>query len=412
MNTKTLLIAATLPIFFYGCSTKPAAQISTYASFTNDVEVSREFTAPSLKAKLEQNFPAGGRPRNIILLIGDGMGQGALEPASLAAHGDTRRLAMQQPPVAGLSTTHSHSSPVTDSAAAATAIASGVKVDNGNIEVSHEGAVLKPFAERARDAGKSVGVITTDSPAGGTPTPLFARQINRKMTQEIIADAATSRFDILVGNSETRTLFTSNNVNGTVRNLQKEMEDSGYTFVTSPGAFFAVPACGKVVAQINPDALSSDETTLSKITASAIEKLASDEDGLLLVIESWLPGKRGHGNNAKGTILGVMQADWVAKTAVEFAGAKGDTLVICTADHETGALAAIMSVADGSVPVVHYDGPGSENFSGVPRALSPSTEHLWPAFCHSRRGKAVSRRVQADRRGCRRKETQNRGRAA
>lgn len=379
MNINNFLIAATIFTLLQYGSTVTAAQDAATAPSANVPKVSREFIAPSLTTKLEQNFPADSKPRNIILIIGDGMGQGSLDLASLEAHSDTRSLVMQQLPVAGLSTTHSRSSSVTDSAAAATAIASGIKVDNGNIGVSHEGAVLKSFAERARDAGKSVGIITTDSLAGGTPAPFFAHQINRKMTPEIIADSATSKFDILVGNSDTRSLFTSNNVKDNVRNIQMEMENSGYTFVSSPEEFLAVPAGGKVVAQINPDTLSGEETMLSKITVSGIDKLASNEDGFLLVIESWLPDRHGHGNNAEGTILGVLQTDWVAKVAAEYAASKGDTLVICTADHETGAVSAVMSVAEGSIPVVHYAslahtgapvpiysyGPGAEKLSGV-----------------------------------------------
>ncbi|NLB69575.1 MAG: alkaline phosphatase, partial [Lentisphaerae bacterium] len=309
----------------------------------------------------------------------DGMGQGSLNLASLTVHGDTRKLLMEQLPVAGLCSTHSKSSAVTDSAASATAIACGTKVNNGNLGITPDDKVLVSVAENARDAGKSVGILTNDPISGATPAGFFAHQKKRDMTQEIISDAAASNFDILLGSSGTKKHFTSNNVTGTPRNLQQEMEEAGYVFVETVNEFLKVPAGKKTVAQIKFSEFASDEITLSEITASAIKKLSRNKKGFFMMVETALPDKHGHGNNKNGSILGVLQADWVVKVALDYAVANRDTLVICTADHETGALTALKSVVEGSEPVAHFAsgshsgvavpiysyGPGAEKFSGI-----------------------------------------------
>ncbi len=346
-------------------------------AITANWRVTQEFMAPTLSRPLVQ-IKTDKPPRNIILIIGDGMGQGAYDLTSLWAHGDTRRLVMQQLPVAGLCTTYSRSSSVTDSAAAGTAIACGQKVDNGILSMAPEGIKLKSIARFARELGKSVAIITSDPLHGATPSVFFANQEARGLAPEIIADAAGCGFDVLIGNADSRGLFIQNGKQPGQRNLQKEMETRGYQFIETPEAFTAVPEGARVVGQLEGKIFKTDEKALAKLTETAITRLSGDPDGFFMMVESTYPDKGGHGNDPNVTAMGTIHADWVAKVAVEYAAAHGDTLVICTADHETGELTAVLGTAAGAEPVIFYGGinhssapvpmysygPGAERFGG------------------------------------------------
>ena len=154
------------------------------------------------------------------------------------------------------------------------------------------------------------------------------------------------------------------------------MEADGYRFIDSPTAFSAVPDGIKVVGQIESRLFAEDDTALAKLTQTALARLARDEDGFLLVVESSYPDKGGHGNDPDVSIMGTVHADWVAQAAVAFAAARGDTLVLCTADHETGALFAVKGTAPDAKPVIVY---GSTNHSGTPvplYAFGPGAERF------------------------------------
>ncbi len=338
-----------------------------------DWKVFRKFDPPALSKPLVQNQSVKP-PRNIILIIGDGMGQGACDLTSLWTHGDTRRLVMQQLPIAGLCETYSLNSSVTDSAAAGTAIACGVKVNNGAIAMTPDGRKLKSVAKSAHELGKSIAIITSDPLAGATPAVFFAVQPARGQAAEIVADAAASDFEILIGNADTRGLFKQNGAEPHQRNLQKEMEERGYTFIETPEAFAAVPESGKVVGQVGSKVFKHDDAALSKLAGTAIERLSKDPDGFFMMVESTYPDKGGHSNHPDTTVMGTIHADWVAKVAVDYATEHDDTLVICTADHETGSLMATLGLASEGGPVIFY---GGTNHSGVPVpifAFGPSAE--------------------------------------
>lgn len=338
-----------------------------------ELKVSKTFSAPVLSAPLVQKESMKA-PRNIILVIGDGMGQGAYDLASLWAHGDTRRLVMQQLPIAGLCETYSLNSAVTDSAASGTAFACGEKVNNGAIAMTPSGKKLKSVAKSAREIGKSVGIITSDAICGATPAVFFAVQPARGMYSEIVVDAAASDFEVLIGSARTRGVFTQNGPADNQRNLQKEMEAKGYTFIETPEEFAAVSAANKVMGQVESKVFKDDDEALAKLAKTAIARLAQDPDGFFMMVESTYPDKGGHANDPTTSVMGTLHADWVVKAAVEYAAEHGDTLVVCMADHETGALMATQSVAPGSAPVIFY---GGTNHSGVPvpiYAFGPSAE--------------------------------------
>ncbi|MGI5868805.1 MAG: alkaline phosphatase [Kiritimatiellia bacterium] len=340
-------------------------------------KIDREFQAPSVQEPLVQRR-TGGTPRNVILVIGDGMGQGALDLTSLWVHGETNKLFLQQLPIQGRCKTASANSRVTDSAAAASAIACGEKVNNGSVAVTPDGRALKSVALFARGKGKAVGILTSDPLSGATPAGFFARQKARGMAPEIVADAAACGFDVLLGQAATRGLFLQNGQEPNQRNLQKEMEARGCRFVEDLEQFAAVPAGSRIVGQIESKRFTTDDRMLGKFARAAIERLAKNPNGFFMMVESTYPDTGGHSNDPTVSIMGTVHADWAVKAAVDFAQSRDDTLVICTADHETGGLKAVAAPDGSRTPDIEYGsvnhtadpvplgayGPGAERFEG------------------------------------------------
>lgn len=356
-------------------------------------QVKRQCFAPEIEREILKQPEAGSVPRNIILIIGDGMGWGAHDLTSLYVHGETRRMVMHQFPVVGLCETYSKNSPVTDSAASGTALSSGEKTNNGRIGMTHDEIKLKSIAKFALEMGKSVAIITDDALSGATPAVFYANQPSRRMADEIIADAAASGFDILIGNGNTRKKFTENGEESKQRNLQAEMEKAGYKFIETPEEFDAVPKGAKVVGQIQSKVFTASDDLLGKVAKTAMERLAENENGFFMMVECTYPDSGGHGNNPDTSAMGVVRTDWVAKFAAEFAAKHGDTLVVCTADHETGGINVIKSAAPETKPIVVYTtkshtgapvpvyafGPAAERFGGHINNIdiSRSMGELW-----------------------------------
>ncbi|NLB55849.1 MAG: alkaline phosphatase, partial [Lentisphaerae bacterium] len=142
---------------------------------------------------------AAPAPKNIILLIGDGMGFGQLTAAFHEYEAKGQSLVLSSMPVAGFSVTRSASSLVTDSAAGATALSSGSRTNNGVIALTPDGKQLKTILEIARDMGKSTGLTTTDRITGATPSGFVAHVKNRGMGEEIAGQIVASRINIAFG---------------------------------------------------------------------------------------------------------------------------------------------------------------------------------------------------------------------
>jgi len=354
----------------------------------------KTYAAPTLDAPLAEmtNAPA---PRNVILIIGDGMGPGALKLTSLYQHKAEGRLVMEQLPVASFCTTHSESSDVTDSAAAATAIACGHKTANSTLGMTAGTNRLVSFAEAARQGGRAVGLITSDAITGATPSGFYAHVMRRGACQEIAGFAAASGYNILIGNATGKAWFAPKDAGGQrtdARNVSDEMALAGYAVVENAEAFAQVPQDKRVLGFIDSKAL-GDEPALGQLTETALARLAKNDKGFFLMVECAITDSGGHGNNPELTVRGTLQVDWAVKRAVEFARKRGDTLVLVTADHETGGLNCAMSRTAPHRLVIHYTstshtgvpvcfyafGPGAQLFSGVidNTDIAKTIAHLW-----------------------------------
>lgn len=311
----------------------------------------------------------GQRPKNVILIIGDGMGRGAIGFTSTYCRGREKTLLIEQFPVATTCTTVSVEGKTTDSAAAATALATGSKTMNGMLglrarsDAERKSATrLVPFSERLHARGVSVGLLTNDPLFGATPSGFYAHVSGRGEAGKIAAQAAESGFEILIGNSATLQAFS-----------RDDMAAHGYVAATTPAELRAADPAAKVFGAID---FGDDEEGLSRGVAEVIRRLARNERGFFLMAESATPDHGSHSNIPMGTVMGVAQVDWMAKAALDFATARGDTLVLVTGDHETGGVNFAKGVS-GKVeitytttghterPVAFYAyGPGAERFEG------------------------------------------------
>ncbi|MCL2105400.1 MAG: alkaline phosphatase, partial [Kiritimatiellaeota bacterium] len=320
-------------------------------------------------------------PRNVILIIGDGMGPGALKLTSLYQHRADGQLVMQQLPFAALCTTYPLGADVTDSAASGTAFATGNKTKNGRIAMLPDGKPVVSVATEAKRAGRSVGIITTDTIHGATPSVFYAHSDGRGASQTIVNFLPDCGFDVLIGNTGGLKWFLPKNSNGTrtdQRNVLTEMTTKGYVQVSDIAGFRNAPADKPVLGFLELKTTLATESCVSELLETAVKRLEKNPKGFFMMVEGDLPDGGGHSNTPDRTILGTIQTDWAVRTAVEYARTSGDTLVLVTADHETGGLNANMSygtqemtilyttTSHTATPVALYAfGPGAHRFSGI-----------------------------------------------
>jgi len=272
-------------------------------------------------------------PKNIIFIIGDGMGPNDITLAEEHADGVYEfGLALNLIKNHGLATTYSASDEVTDSAASGTALATGVKTNNGYIGKDTKGNDIINMAEIARAAGKKVGIITDEVISGATPTAFTVHNISRSNTAELVNSMIEFKPDVLMGKDY-------NSVFMTLGEEEREIFENDYVvakkFIGFKGAMDSDPNCKKAFLGFlsGYSSIASDE--LSLCAELAFERLKNDK-GLFLMIESSGTDKYGHSNDIKGKLNSVVTLDRTVAAALKFMEKNPDTLLIITSDHETG----------------------------------------------------------------------------
>ena len=286
-------------------------------------------------------------PRNIVLFIGDGMST----PQRMVAEEFSRKagkgaLAMNAMKCQATTRTYSASSLVTDSAAAATAIACGAKTTNGFVGLDPAGNRLESLAEVARDAGKKVGIVTSVTINHATPAGFYAHRRNRSMLYEIGLDLVRSGFDLFMGGGLDGANSKTNSVAEYVGDLYECAATNGYVVCEGREGFEAVahlsPGDAKVWWRSGERALpyaidsdGDDTPRLPEITRRALEFLGDD---FLLMVEGGRIDWAGHANEAAANLRDMLELDDAVKVALEFQRTHPDTLVVVTGDHETGGM--------------------------------------------------------------------------
>lgn len=311
-------------------------------------------------------------PKNIILFIGDGMGPAQVTAGKIAKG----TLEMERCPVTALVTTWAADYLVTDSAAGGTAMSTGVKTKNGMIALDPSGTRLKTVLEFAKEKGKSSGLVATSAVTHATPASFAAHVLSRNQYEEIARQLSVSDVDVLFGGGLAH--FSSTNEPPCLPDLEARM-----TVAKTTEAFRALGTPEKAAALLypgHPPVAAKRSVPLAELTAKAIEILSLDEDGFFLMVEGSQIDWMGHNNDGTNLVAEVVDFDNAVGVGLDFAEQAGETLVIVTADHETGGFAVLggsveMQTVDKTgfvhgghtasmVPLFAF-GPGSEDFGGI-----------------------------------------------
>lgn len=292
------------------------------------------------------------QPRAIILLIGDGMGEAQRTAARWQAVGQSGQLAMDTMPVSGWSHTGSADNPITDSAAAGTALATGFKTNNGMISIDPYSNTLTTILEQAQDRGMAVGLVTTVQMAHATPAVFASHVLSRNEMTEIASQMIDQQVDVLLGGGEDE--FLPNTEAGCYpqpgertdgRDLISETVTAGYSYVCTPSAFAAVP-----ITTTHLLGLFADEgmtrpfsPTLAQMTQKSIDILSQDPEGFFLMVEGGQIDWACHANDAANAITDTVDFDAAVAVAQAYAATNPNTLVIVTGDHETGGMSVSLS---------------------------------------------------------------------
>ncbi len=316
--------------------------------------------APVATYTPENNFPVGSKPSNIVLMIGDGNGLAQLSAARMANGGE---LSITHIPTLGLVNTAAADDQVTDSAAAGTAMATGVKTNNRSIGVDPAGQPLPTLVEILSAEGYQTGLITTDAIDGATPAAFYAHTDERDDSEKIIADLAASDLGFFIAGGEVKSevigeRFTS----GSLDEL---------TALDRPTAIFN--GSGKM-----PRVLDGRGDFLPRSVAQALSLLQKGRKPFFLLVEGAQIDSGGHANDVATIITEGLDFDQAVARALQFADTDRETLVLITADHETGGFGVAGGAGAGEVtgsflstdhsgimvPMFAY-GPGAEAFTGV-----------------------------------------------
>ena len=294
--------------------------------------------------------------KQVIFIIGDGMGLNQMCKLDSPNH-------FERANYIGLSKTYSASHKVTDSAAGGTALACGVKTQNGMLGMNADSIPVNSILTTLKEKGFSTGIVASCRINHATPASFYAHQPNRNMDAEILADLYANGPDVFVAGGNKLLSIES-------------LEKAGYKYVDNIGDL-QKQENGKVACVLAkedmPNALErGNEITLG--TAEAIRLLEKNEKGFFIMIEGSQIDWAGHGNQADYMLAEMQDINKVIGLCMDYADANPGTLVIITADHETGGTTIVgegkeykYTTGDHTgamVPVYSY-GTGAENFSGI-----------------------------------------------
>ncbi len=333
----------------------------------------------SAKNNLTENPPSpGGKPKNIILLIGDGMG---LSQISAGIYNTNKPLHFEQFPIIGFQKTFSRDNLITDSAASATAMACGIKTNNSSIGMDENEMPVTSILEEAENQGLATGLIATSSIVHATPASFIAHRSSRNLYEEIAEDFLKTEIDLFIGGGKQ---FFDRRKNDD-RNLINELRQRNYDVYDyfQHEIYQVKPNPDKNLAYFTADnqpvSAFQGRDYLPYVSEIALEHLPKrSKKGFFLMIEGSQIDWSGHANQSAPLLAELVDFNRAIEKAMDFARKDKETLVIVTADHETGGFAInpgskkknlnIAFTTNGHtatmVPVFAY-GPQAELFEGI-----------------------------------------------
>lgn len=319
--------------------------------------MNKRFLATSVACMLALLAFAGGKAKYVFYFIGDGMGVNQVNGtetylAALEGRIGVTPLLFTQFPAVGLVTTYSGTNGVTDSAAAGTALATGKKTKNGTLGLLADWQTrISSIAVWAQESGKAVGISTSVSVDHATPAAFYAHVPKRGMYYQIGKDLIATGFDFYAGSD----FLTPTDKNAPQEgSLYEQCEKAGYTLARGYKDYRkkAKKADKMVLLQTEkasrkdraslPYAIDrgKDDMSLQEITRAGINFLTSKgKDGFFLMVEGGKVDFACHVNDAATVFKEVIDLDNAVKVAYEFYEQHPDeTLIVITADHETGGI--------------------------------------------------------------------------
>jgi len=312
--------------------------------------------------------------KNVILLIGDGMG---LPDIYAAMSVSETPLNIERCNVIGLQKTYSADNYITDSGAAGTALATGIKTKNGAIGVDATGNKVKSILEIAEEHGLATGLVSTSSVTHATPASFIAHQSSRGSYEDIATDFLKTDIDVFIGGGFDHFAKRKDKIN-----LIDSLKFRGYEVDTTISAILnssSLKLAGFTAPAQNPYRLKGRGDMLPASTGKAIDILKKNPKGFFLMIEGSQIDWAAHAHRADTVIDETLDFDKALGVALDFARNDGHTLVIVTADHETGGVTitggdratrtvklnfSTMNHTAVMVPVYAY-GPGAQEFTGI-----------------------------------------------
>ena len=368
-------------------------------------------TAMALAMLLSGCTQKSDKPTNVIYLIGDGMGFGAVSSLLLTAEEQT---GFEMAPVIGLSETCSANNYVTDSPAGGTALATGTRTCNGFLGVGPDSLQLTSILKKAQQMGKKTGIVVNTTLTEATPGAFYAGVTSRKDSYTIAKQFTESGVDIAIGAGLTAFINRPDSVDMTavlidkgydvylnwkqVLNTQSEkfvgiLQMSDVHRRNKPSTKTASAADGAEVclaAQLAATEADSDTTRfsepdmyLAKACTKTLEQLEKNAPkGFFLMVESAIIDGYGHNNDAEGMVEEMHEFDRTLKVLIAYVNKHPNTLLVVTADHETGGtsvsykshpvnqpegmqLSFSTKGHSGTVVPIFAYGAGAENFAGI-----------------------------------------------
>ena len=325
---------------------------------------------------------SGRAPKNIIVMIGDGMGISHITAGETAK----KHLELEKFHTVGLSLTHAYGKDyITDSAAGATALSTGVKTFNGAIAVGPDSLARETLLERAAGHRKKTGVVVACSITEATPACFVAHVPSRRDQLTIAEQISKSSVDLFLGGGWG--WFLPADQGGRRKdgkNLVEVMRGNGFAYVTTPddfrsGDWSSTSRLLGLFSEDSPEWAQTRSPSLPELVAASLEFLSRSTEGFVLVVEGSQIDWAAHAGNSDQVVAEMVDFDNAIGEALKFSRKNGETLVIVTADHETGGYALTGgSRSDGTVEgkfvtgghtaamvPVFADGPGAGDFSGI-----------------------------------------------
>ncbi len=283
--------------------------------------------------------------KNVILFIGDGMGPSQISVANYVFQklfGE--QLCFYSFPNFSLVDTKNAVGSITDSAAAATALATGVRTTNGAVGLNSNGKPVANISEKAKAIGKAVGIVTDNYITDATPAGFVAHTASRDNSEDIAKAFLDLKPEVFMGMGITP--FQKSYQNGNNRDLIQELIDSNYSILFTRNDLIKTKS-NKIAGFFTDldyaflrDDIIGNPPTLRDMTKKSLEALNNNSKGFFLMIEAgWIDGSC-HYNDIVGTIYDIFALNEAVKEALEFLKVSPDTLIIVTADHETGGMSA------------------------------------------------------------------------